>query len=208
MKTNGTIDESSNQKDQQIIKLEEYLGIENRSLNIIFTKQKDASLLSNYFIEKTIYNQSNHDVLVDVDFNSERLVSCSDQDLESKNIQDVGKLIYLVKRNYSIFIVKELESLTSFRIILMRLKSQHEISHVFVNHQNVFPHYLRQLEDGMLYILKELNNLSREFNIRITMILDKEYLNRKKLINKVKSVKEINQYAFNKTDYESVTLLE
>ena len=90
----------------------------------------------------------------------------------------------------------------------MRLKSQHEISHVFVHHQNVFPHYLRQLEDGMLYILKELNNLSREFNIRITMILDKEYLNRKKLINKVKSVKEINQYAFNKTDYESVALLE
>ena len=40
------------------------------------------------------------------------------------------------------------------------------------------------------------------------MILDKEYLNRKKLINKVKSVKEINQYAFNKTDYESVALLE
>ena len=63
-------------------------------------------------------------------------------------------------------------------------------------------------KDSVKILNYPILNVNREFNIRITMILDKEYLNRKKLINKVKSVKEINQYAFNKTDYESVTLLE
>ena len=63
-------------------------------------------------------------------------------------------------------------------------------------------------KDSVKILNYPILNVNREFNIRITMILDKEYLNRKKLINKIKSVKEINQYAFNKTDYESVTLLE
>ena len=202
------IHEFLDQIENKIIHLEEYMGTKETELNIIFAHQNDSKILSNFFIKNVLLNQTDHDVIVDIELDNNNIVDYYNQDLESNNIGEDGRIAFFSKKEYSIIQVKELESITSFRIMLIRLKMRYEINQIFINHIDVFPPYLHQSYTGTIHIIKELHNLCLELKIRMTLILDKALLDDDGLTYKIKSLAKINIHTFSNTDNESLTLLK
>ena len=184
--------------DFRIGTIEEYLINDDREVSVIFTENElGFNSINDAILKKTYLNEASHNVLIDSFFCVQKLNQNYDALAIKEELTDIGLLSYFSNKNYSIIAIDWLESLTSLRIIIMKLKMKYQINQVYINNYDIFPSYLRDVEKGALYVIRELINLSNDLEIGITLVLGPEHHASAYPFNEKNVATEINKYSYN-----------